>query len=149
MTSARRGSRRASGGRPSYETWEVAGSPSIERIITALREGRCPPDRMFDSFLSKPLRAQSNQHWTPLAAVLRVAEWLNDFAIGSVLDIGSGVGRFCVSAALACPARFIGIEQRPNLVAEASRLAQAFGVADRVRAGRFAFSVLTGLGHSC
>jgi predicted RNA methylase len=112
--------------------WEIAGVPSIERVSAALRDRRSLPDRMFDYYLPKALRSVSSQHWTPLVASMRGAEWLTDFGIDSVVDVGAGVGKFCISAALACSARFLGIEQRPELVAEASRLARTFGVDDRV-----------------
>lgn len=52
----------------------------------------------------------------------------------SVLDIGSGVGKFCVAGALAHgrECRFVGIEQRTHLVAAARELARCFGVEHRV-----------------
>ncbi|HEY0466343.1 MAG TPA: methyltransferase domain-containing protein [Polyangiaceae bacterium] len=71
-------------------------------------------------------------YWTPLVATLRAAAWLEEFNIRQVCDIGSGVGKFCVVAALAGRARFIGIEQRARLVAVARELARTFGVAERV-----------------
>lgn len=134
MTLARRAKRprHAPADAGSYEMWEQAGTPSVARVSNALRDGRSPPDRMFDHYLPKPLRGLSDQHWTPLAAAARAAAWLEDFGISSVLDIGSGAGKFCVSAALASQARFTGIEQRPGLVVAARGLAETFGVADRV-----------------
>jgi hypothetical protein len=75
----------------------------------------------------------SDQHWTPVAVALRVAEWLEGAGARSVVDLGSGAGKFCVAAALACRCAFIGIEQRPRLVEVARSLARRFGVNDRVR----------------
>jgi len=63
---------------------------------------------------------------------LRAAEWLDELDIRKVMDIGSGVGKFCVVAALAGNAHYVGIEQRARLVAAARGLARTFGVADRV-----------------
>ena len=42
----------------------------------------------------------------------------------SVLDVGAGVGKFCLAAALALPrASFVGAEWRPHLVSFARRIA--------------------------
>jgi predicted RNA methylase len=75
----------------------------------------------------------SARHWTPLAVVARAVAWLDDLGISTVVDVGSGAGKFCVAAALACDASFIGVEQREDLVQAARELAQRFGVQARVR----------------
>jgi hypothetical protein len=64
---------------------------------------------------------------------LRAAQWLADAGVKTVVDIGSGAGKFCVVAALASPCAFTGLEQRPRFVRAASALAQRFGLDDRVR----------------
>ncbi|HKU39072.1 MAG TPA: class I SAM-dependent methyltransferase [Polyangiales bacterium] len=64
---------------------------------------------------------------------MRVAKWLDEQGARSVVDVGSGVGKFCVAAALCGSFECIGIEQRPRLVSVARHLAQRFDVADRVR----------------
>jgi len=107
-------------------------SPSPANIARALRTGECPPNRAFDRYLPAEFRTISYLYWTPLVAALRAAEWLDELDIRRVFDIGSGVGKFCVVAALAGHARFIGIEQRVRLVAVARELARTFGVAERV-----------------
>ena len=62
----------------------------------------------------------------------RTAEWLDDLNVRTVVDIGSGAGKLCVAAALACHCHFTGLERRPRLVAEARTLARLFDVHDRV-----------------
>ena len=49
--------------------------------------------------------------------------------VQSVVDIGSGAGKFCVAAALGSGCRFTGLEQRPRLVAAARTLAAYTGEA--------------------
>ncbi len=105
-------------------------SPTI--VATALRAGECPPDREFDRFFSAELQMVSSQYWTPLAVVVRLAEWLKTLGVRSVVDIGSGAGKLCVAGALASGCRFTGLEHRPRLVAAARALAQTFAVEDRV-----------------
>jgi SAM-dependent methyltransferase len=112
---------------------EHDGFPSPAHIAYALRQGICPTDRAFDVFLLHELRSVSFQYWTPVAVAARAAAWLDDLGVRTVVDIGSGAGKFCVAAALASSADFLGIEHRPRLVAAARALAQVFGVEERVR----------------
>jgi predicted RNA methylase len=124
----------------SYEMWAIAGRPSLPRLAAALRERREPPDRLFDHYLPRALRQVSARHWTPLAVVARAAAWLDDLGIRSLVDVGSGAGKFCVAAALACDTSFVGIEQRGDLVQAARELARLFGVEGRVRFEQAAFT---------
>jgi SAM-dependent methyltransferase len=109
--------------------------PSRDRIATALRSGVCPSDSSFDRFLPPREHRAAPVFWTPLVVALRVARWLEPLGIRSVLDVGSGAGKFCVAASLASgdrPIRFTGLEQRSRLVHVAKGLARSFGVAERV-----------------
>ncbi len=105
---------------------------TIEAIAAALGNGQHPTDDAFDAFLPYDLRVASGTHWTPLAVAARAATWLAELDVQTVVDIGSGAGKFCIAAALATRCRFVGIEQRPRLVAAAAELAHQFHVDDRV-----------------
>jgi predicted RNA methylase len=112
---------------------ECIDSSRSPRVIAArLLSGDCPLDRIFDAYLPQDLRAVSSWYWSPLAVALRAARWLNEIGAQSLVDIGSGAGKFCVAAALAGECRFVGIEQRPRLVAAARNLARVFDCDDRV-----------------
>jgi SAM-dependent methyltransferase len=102
-------------------------------LAQALRRGECPADHRFDRFLPDELRVVSRRFWTPLIVAKRAAEWFDEVKVRTVVDIGSGAGKFCVAAALAGHARFIGLEQRSRLVAAARTLARVFEVEKRVR----------------
>lgn len=103
-----------------------------EQLATDLADGRLPRDAAFDSHLPRDVRALSAQHWTPLAVAVRAAEWFDEFRIRTVLDVGSGPGKFCIAAALAGYCHFTGLEQRERLVTCARDLALSFGVQQRV-----------------
>ncbi len=103
------------------------------RIALALRSHAHTTDRAFDRFLPPELREASSHHWSPVAVAAAAARWIDEFGIRRVLDVGSGVGKFCVVAALSGSAEYIGVEHRPRLVAVATRLARLFGVDDRAR----------------
>ncbi len=109
--------------------------PPLDPALVAqhLRAGDTVPEGAFDQFLPPRSRALANQHWTPLAVIRRVARWLEELEIESVVDVGSGAGKFCVAAALSAPhCRFVGIEHRRWLTAAARDLARVFNVEDRV-----------------
>ena len=97
-----------------------------------MRTGSCPNDQSFDRFLPEPLRLVSPEYWTPLAVVKRAADWLEDVGIRTVVDIGSGAGKFCVAGALFGRCRFIGLEQYSSLVRSAVALVDLFDLSDRV-----------------
>jgi len=117
-------------GRSGFGGWTTDATDPAH-TIDMLASGSCPPDTMFDRFLEEPLRRLSPQHWTPLAVVARAADWLDGFNVRTVVDIGSGAGKFCVAAALASRCHFTGFEHRASLVASARALARTFGVGDR------------------
>jgi predicted RNA methylase len=106
--------------------------PAAQQVADALRGGSCPADRFFDRFLPDDLRVVSGQYWTPLVVAKRAAEWFDDLGVRTVVDIGSGAGKFCVAAALVGRSRYTGLEQRRSLVASARSLAMVFDVRDRV-----------------
>ncbi|RYF79736.1 MAG: class I SAM-dependent methyltransferase, partial [Chitinophagaceae bacterium] len=78
-------------------------------------------DRAFDEVYPAAIRALAYRHWTPLDVAKKAADFLITANDTRVLDIGSGVGKFCLAAAHYKPsASFVGIEQRPVLVQHAS-----------------------------
>jgi predicted RNA methylase len=115
---------------------------ALQQVAKALRTGRCPADRAFDRFLPDEMRVMSGHYWTPLVVAKRVAEWLDDLNVRTVVDIGSGAGKFCIAAALAGHCHFTGLEQRARLVASARTLAHLFGVDDRVSFVEGAFGAI-------
>lgn len=100
-------------------------------VAASLRAGRTADDA-FDRFLPLELREVSAHYWTPLRAVRQAAAWLREIQVRTVVDIGSGAGKFCVAAALLTRCRFAGLEKRSSLVAAARELAGFFDVEDRV-----------------
>jgi predicted RNA methylase len=102
-----------------------------QRVVETLKSHGAPPDEDFDQFFSERMRRLSSRHWTPLAVVARAAQWLDECNVRTVVDIGSGAGKFCVAAALAGRCHLTGLEHRAELVAASRELARRFGVQDR------------------
>ena len=92
-------------------------------------------DLALDGPLPDRFRRRSSLFWTPLEIVQRGVGWLDEVAAGDVLDLGSGVGKWCVGAALSDRdgrRRYLGLEHRADLVATATALAAHFEVSERV-----------------
>lgn len=82
-------------------------------------------DKIFNSLYPKRIQEVAEKHWTPLAVAEKAAAFLAASPDAKVLDIGSGSGKFCLTAAHFHPLNmFYGIEQRANLVALSSELAE-------------------------
>jgi len=83
---------------------------------------RFDSDADFNKIYPQPIQALAARHWTPLQVARKAANFLSDKNSVRILDIGSGVGKFCLSAAFYEPAAFFyGVEQRRNLVSYAER----------------------------
>jgi hypothetical protein len=100
-----------------------------------LTEKTIPAKKWFSSDnqlnLIYPLAMQglAKKHWTPLGVTRKVTEFLAVEDGARILDIGSGIGKFCLAAAHYKPkAFFYGIEQRKNLINCAEITRQKLGI---------------------
>jgi SAM-dependent methyltransferase len=72
-------------------------------------------DAAFDWMYPEHIQLLS-QHWTPLSIAYKAAGFLAEQG-ARVLDIGSGIGKFCLTAAHYFPETFFyGVEQRHELI---------------------------------
>ncbi|MDR3716379.1 MAG: methyltransferase domain-containing protein [Puia sp.] len=81
-------------------------------------------DKEFNALYPLSIQALSRHHWTPLPIAMKAARFLAGDEAVSILDIGSGVGKFCLAAAYLTPhAVYYGVEQRKSLIdyAEAAK----------------------------
>lgn len=81
-------------------------------------------ESQFHLLYPASLHTLARNHWTPLIVAQKAADFLAAENGTRILDIGSGIGKFCLAAAYFKPqASFYGIEQRADLVeyAEAAR----------------------------
>jgi SAM-dependent methyltransferase len=77
-------------------------------------------DEQFNQLYPLSIQLLARKHWTPLGVARKVANFLAADNNVRILDIGSGVGKFCLSAAYYKPKAFYyGAEQRKNLSAYA------------------------------
>lgn len=95
---------------------EAERETRFRALGTQLREGRLVIDSVFDDVYPIDVRAVSSSFWTPVSVALRAAELLVSGKKDRILDVGSGVGKFCIVGAASTRASFVGIEQRARFV---------------------------------
>ncbi|MGJ7030995.1 methyltransferase domain-containing protein [Niabella hirudinis] len=85
----------------------------MEHTITNYFES----DEKFHELYPMPVTALASRHWSPLEVSHKAAAFLATHKGVRILDIGCGVGKFCLSAAHYAPnATFYGVEQRKRLL---------------------------------
>jgi hypothetical protein len=95
------------------------------------RMGWFNSDERFNDLFSQETRALARRHWTPVAIARKAARFLATQKNARILDIGSGVGKFCLSAAHFTPsAIYHGVEQRRYLVDQAESLREELGLSN-------------------
>ena len=86
-------------------------------------------DMKFHLLYPDYIQQLAHRHWTPLHVAKMAAEFLVTGEGSRILDIGGGVGKFCLSASYSKPdAFFEGIEQRKSLVIHAENARNILGL---------------------
>lgn len=85
-------------------------------------------DKEFNQLYSSAIQLLAQNHWTPLEVAKKAADFLASDKGSRVLDIGSGVGKFCLAAAYFKPhSVFYGVEQRVSLIVHAEEVKKKLG----------------------
>ncbi len=85
-------------------------------------------DEEFNKMLPNWLYTFSRRHWTPINVAKEAAKFLADKPGKKILDIGSGVGKFCMLGATYTEGVFTGVEYRENLHEIACGLVKSQGL---------------------
>ncbi|MBS1664604.1 MAG: methyltransferase domain-containing protein [Bacteroidetes bacterium] len=86
-------------------------------------------DAEFMGVYPPGVRALDKYHWTPLAVIKKAARFLSGGGDVRILDIGSGVGKFCLAGAFHAPeASYYGVEQRKWLIDCAEGVREKMGL---------------------
>ena len=109
---------------------EIPNCSFETELARRLRAGEQVSDAEFDQLYPGRLRLLSSIHWTPVNIAIRAAALATSEGQERVLDIGSGVGKFCTIGALTTKATFVGIEQREHLVDLANDVSSRLGIAN-------------------
>ncbi len=90
--------------------------------MTDIAAGYLRSDESFNGLYPRPIRDLANYHWTPLEVAVRATRFLAGNEPVRILDIGCGVGKYCLAAACHAPqAKIFGVEQRAHLLRHAVR----------------------------
>jgi SAM-dependent methyltransferase len=100
----------------------------LAEVVQRIARGQPVLDAVFDRVYPPAIREASSAFWTPVRIALHAAELLTQGGARRVLDVGSGVGKFCLIGAAATNAQFVGVEHRVALVDVARRTAKTLGV---------------------
>ncbi len=82
-------------------------------------------DKEFDSLYPQKIKTLSSTHWTPVDVAKKAIAFLGTEGM-SVLDIGSGAGKFCLIAAANSTSKITGVEKREHLVQISKKLALTY-----------------------
>jgi len=99
-------------------------------IFKRLKSGAKVDDADFDAMYTRPVRAISQFHFTPVEVAKMAAQYLVKKPGAKVLDIGSGAGKFCMIGATCTEGHFTGVEQRKSLHLLSQKLAKKHGLAN-------------------
>jgi predicted RNA methylase len=99
---------------------------SPHTVADMLRRRQYVRDMQFDRVYPNIVQEVSARYWTPVSVALTGAEWLRAAHCQSLLDVGSGAGKFCIVTRLAAGCAVQGIEQRPGLVQTARAAAVSY-----------------------
>ncbi|MBL8913400.1 MAG: hypothetical protein JNM17_22065 [Archangium sp.] len=102
-----------------------------------LRRGAPIEDDDFDALLSVRPQVFSRSFWTPVHVARVAARLFREAGASSVLDVGSGAGKFCSIVSLVLDQRVWGVEHRPSLAHESRSLARRLGADVEILEGRF------------
>lgn len=83
-------------------------------------------DLEFDKVYSCHYQKISKTHWTPVEVIKTAVDWLEGKKAIKILDIGSGVGKFCILGSILSKFTFVGVEKRKNLFLQSKKTAAFF-----------------------
>ena len=89
-------------------------------------------EESFTDNLPHYLQNRSRRFFTPLSIAQMATDWLTEDGKKRILDIGAGVGKFCIAGAAYSDSYFCGIEHRPSLAKIANELILKFNIPNAV-----------------
>lgn len=86
-------------------------------------------DDHFDNLYPQRIQKISAKHWTPIHVAKAAAGFLAAEKGSRILDIGSGIGKFCLIGAKGNPENhFYGVEQRTTLIHLAEKVKKQMAI---------------------
>lgn len=83
-------------------------------------------DEEFNKIYHQSIRPLATRHWTPITIAKQASEFLAHTPEIRILDIGSGVGKFCIVGASYTKGYFTGVEVRKQFYETAQGLLERY-----------------------
>jgi predicted RNA methylase len=83
-------------------------------------------EKSFNDCLPDYLKFASRLFFTPIEVAKTASEWLTETDAKKILDIGAGVGKFCITGASQSSSHFYGIEHRASITKIGNQIAKHF-----------------------
>jgi SAM-dependent methyltransferase len=97
-------------------------------VFSKLKNNVAVFDEEFDAIFPEDVREHSNRHFTSVFIAQQAAAFLTEEGAKTILDIGSGTGKFCLVASALSKAQFTGVEHRTYYVEIGNDCAKQFGL---------------------
>lgn len=97
-------------------------------VFSLLKLNVAVTDDSFNSIYPDRIQKLANKHWTSVEVAKQASDFLADQPGTRVLDIGSGVGKFCMVGASYTQGYFIGVEQRNDLIDISETIAERHNI---------------------
>lgn len=85
-------------------------------IVEYLRYNKPVKDKEFDMIYPPGLRELSNRHFTEVEVAIKAAQFLATKPNQKILDIGSGIGKFCFVASSHTEVSCTGVDYRKHFI---------------------------------
>lgn len=95
-------------------------------VFKHLTGSRKVEDKDFDLIYPKSFREISEFHFTPVHVAIQAARFLGQSKTSRILDIGSGLGKFCMIGSVKAKGNFVGVEYRNSLSIMAGKIAKRY-----------------------
>jgi len=97
-------------------------------VFELLKQKKYPADSTFDSIYPKKYQEHSARHFTPVHIAVKASKLLVDSKEDKILDIGSGVGKFCCIGSSLTGAHFYGVEKRKTLTNLSNKIKRTYKI---------------------
>lgn len=84
-------------------------------------------DKEFDMIYPADIRKLSKRHFTPVDVAIKACQLLITKPKQKILDIGSGVGKFCFVAGAFTEAQYTGVDYRKSLIGLCKKVTEKHG----------------------
>jgi tRNA A58 N-methylase Trm61 len=97
-------------------------------VFKTIFKNKSVTEENFNQLLPEYLQKKSRLYFTPVHIARIAAQWLTETGEQKILDIGAGVGKFCIVGAKYSKSHFYGIEYRPSLAKLANELITHYAI---------------------